>query len=111
MADVIQFDIKKWKEKDFQRNVVAYAKGLGWCVYHSRDSRQNIDNGWPDLVFLREGEIIFAELKTEKGELSKEQKKTLALLATAGMETYCYRPRHLEEIRERLSRPLNLKES
>lgn len=34
--------------------------------------------GFPDLVLARNGEVLFVELKSEKGKLSPEQRDWLA---------------------------------
>ena len=64
-------DGAKWwaenqSEKDFQANIEAAAKRLGWHVYHTHDARRSAA-GFPDLVMVRRGRLIFAELKREKG--------------------------------------------
>ena len=50
------------------------AKLWGWIVYHTHDSRRS-DPGFPDLVLVRGGRIIFAELKREDGKLTTDQKE------------------------------------
>lgn len=73
-------------EKDLERAVVELAILNSWLVYHTRDSRGSVA-GFPDLVLVREGELIFAELKTEKGKLSSAQQQWLAMLATVSDES------------------------
>lgn len=36
--------------------------------------------GCPDLIFFKEGEVLFVEMKTESGKLSKDQKDVIAML-------------------------------
>lgn len=92
-------------EAQFQRNVVNLAHELGWRVYHhdtkapgreantGRRVRAMIGRGFPDLVMVREGRIIFAELKTERGKLSAYQQVWQAeLSASEGVEHYVWRP-------------------
>ena len=52
-------------EADFQEALVEYAEMWGWLVWHDNDSRRN-DAGFPDLVMVKSGKIIFAELKRQK---------------------------------------------
>ena len=52
-------------EADFQEALVEYAEMWGWLVWHDNDSRRN-DAGFPDLVMVKGGKIIFAELKRQK---------------------------------------------
>jgi hypothetical protein len=66
-------------EKQFQAAVVEYAKLSGWRVFHPFDSRRS-EPGWPDLTLVRNGSLIFAELKTEKGRLSGAQQEWLGAL-------------------------------
>ena len=49
-------------EKDFDAAIVELAKANGWLTYHTRDSRKS-ESGFPDRVFVRNGRLIFAELK------------------------------------------------
>lgn len=65
--------------------VVEAAQRLGWRVMHIPDGlyataakEERFDalvgaEGWPDLVLVRGGELIVAELKTERGQLSANQ--------------------------------------
>jgi hypothetical protein len=64
-------------EKEFQAQVVQLATYYGWRVYHTHDSRRSAA-GFPDLVLVRPPELIFAELKTEKGRIRPEQADWLA---------------------------------
>ena len=66
-------------EKQFQAAVIEYAKLSGWKVFHPFESRRS-EPGWPDLTLVRGGSLIFAELKTERGKLSKAQASWIAAL-------------------------------
>lgn len=103
MSDVIAFDVARWKEKDFQRVVVDLAHTYGWWVYHNPNSRMSA-SGMPDLLMVREPEILFVELKTEKGRLRPAQEALLSKLKGCGEEVYVWRPRDLQDIKTRLSR-------
>lgn len=67
-------------EKQFQQAVVDLARYQNWSVYHTFDSRRS-DPGFPDLVLVKPPTIIFAELKTEGGKVSRAQDQWLARLA------------------------------
>ena len=69
-----------WSEKHFTAQVVELAERCGWLVYHTFDSRRS-QPGYPDLTMVRDGRVIFAELKTVKGRLSAAQKLWLAALS------------------------------
>ena len=59
-------------EKAFQQAVVDLARLNGWLCYHTYDSRRS-EAGFPDLVLVKGRVLIFAELKKEKGRLTKDQ--------------------------------------
>jgi hypothetical protein len=82
-------------EKQFERAVVEYAEHHGWKTAHFNDSRREVVNkrtgerkligdkdakGFPDRIFARNGRIVIAELKAEKGRLSDEQSEWLVAL-------------------------------
>ena len=69
----------KQSEKQFQSAVLQLAKLRGWLCYHPYDSRRSTP-GFPDLVLVRDGEVVFAELKTDKGKLTKAQEQWLEQL-------------------------------
>ena len=79
-------------EKDFQAWVVGLAESRGWLVYHPFDSRKS-RQGYPDLTMVRLGRILFAELKTESGEPTEDQKLWLGELERhQAVEVYLWRP-------------------
>lgn len=77
-------------EKQLQQAIVDYARLAGWLVFHPHDSRRS-EPGFPDLVLVRD-RVIFAELKTDDGRMSKEQSAWTYALAQAGAEVYLWRP-------------------
>lgn len=91
-------------EKPWQDDVLKLAAYGGWELrYHTFDSRRSTA-GFPDLVLVRVPEILYVELKTDKGRLTKEQRAWLDALGACGQECYVWRPRDLEEVVERLKR-------
>jgi carbohydrate-selective porin OprB len=68
-------------EAQFTEAVIDLAKFRGWKVTHFRVAwtekgwRTPLqgDAGFPDLVLARRGSIIIAELKTEKGKVTRAQ--------------------------------------
>lgn len=99
-------------EEYFFDQVVDLAHLYGWKVAHFRPARTKWGwrtavsangAGFPDCVFLRE-RVIYAELKSETGELSPEQYEWLATLAEAGQEVYLWKPSDFEEIQKVLER-------
>ena len=83
-------------EREWQAQVVGWAKTLGWRVYHTHDSRRS-EPGWPDLALVHD-RLVMAELKTDTGRVSDDQQQWLALLTAAGVETYLWRPKDVDEV-------------
>ena len=105
-------------EKLFQEQILRIAQVNGWKRFHPlavRDYKGGYrtalagDKGFPDLVLARatttqrQGGLIFAELKSEKGRLAIDQIEWSNHLAPWA-EWYLWRPRDLDAIVERLSR-------
>ena len=85
-------------EKDFQQTLIAYAQLAGWTIYHTYDSRRS-EAGFPDLTMVRGNRLIFAELKSHKGKLTKEQEAWLKQLSEVpSVEAYLWRPLDWPEI-------------
>lgn len=59
-------------ERQLLEAIRALAKRLDWLVYHTHDSRRS-EPGFPDLVLVRGGRVIFAELKAQRGRVSPAQ--------------------------------------
>lgn len=60
-------------EKQLQGAVTNLAKLLGWKVYHSWISIRSTA-GFPDLVCVRDGTLLFIELKGPRGVVSEAQR-------------------------------------
>lgn len=79
-------------EKEFQSKVVALAEANDWRTFHVFDSRRSAA-GFPDLVLVRKGTLILAELKSDVGRLSAEQKEWLKELREVnGVAVRLWRP-------------------
>jgi hypothetical protein len=88
-------------ERELQDAIIDMAKLLGWRVMHQRPGR-TVDGwrtaiqghaGFPDLVLLRPPRLIFAELKSKRGNPDFQQATWLNGLETvAGVETFLWRP-------------------
>lgn len=90
-------------EKQLQDDVVELASYCGWEHQHQYDSRRS-DPGWPDLVLCRPPELLIVELKSDRGRLSRDQKRWLDRLQQCGVEVAVWRPRDWEQIVARLQR-------
>ena len=66
-------------EKEFQSLVVTTARENNWLVYHTFDSRKS-SPGFPDLCLVRNGVIMFVELKTDKGAVTTGQRQWIEQL-------------------------------
>lgn len=83
-------------EADWQGFVTSYAALRGWAVYHTYDSRRSAA-GFPDLVMLRGGRLVVAELKSAKGKTTPAQRRWLDAFGEVAavadtVEVYCWRP-------------------
>jgi hypothetical protein len=86
-------DLPAMTEKQLQNAVVNLAKLLQWRVYHTWLSARSTP-GFPDLCLVRDGRLIFAELKSERGKVSEEQQAWLDELSFTGAQTFIWYPRH-----------------
>ena len=89
-------------EKQFQTQVVMVAKANGWLVYHPYDSRRSAP-GFPDLVLVRD-RVLYRELKTNTGRVSKAQQEWGDALTKAGADFKVWRPRDMKAIVKELSK-------
>jgi hypothetical protein len=91
-------------EADWMGWVMLTARTFGWLGYHTHDSRHSAA-GFPDCVFVRGTEIVYAELKSERGKVTATQQEWLDALAAAGAETHVWRPSQQDEVLTRLRSP------
>ena len=92
--------------------VVQAAELFGWQHVHFRPARTErgwrtpvsgpLGKGWPDLELKRE-RTVYAELKSQDGRLTPEQRAVHDVLRAAGDEVYVWRPSDLPEVLEVLS--------
>jgi hypothetical protein len=68
----------KLSEKAFMRQVIDYARLMGWSVYHPWISVRS-EPGYPDLTLVRAGRLVVAELKAAGGKLTPAQEKWLGI--------------------------------
>ena len=95
-------------ECEFMANVKQLARFFGWRVFHNFDARRS-DPGFPDLICVRDGHLLFMELKTEKGKATPEQDawlrelRNVAIFAGQGVRAGLFRPSDMPRIREMLT--------
>ena len=78
-------------EAELQAHVILAATTLGWRHYHTHRSDRS-PAGFPDLVLVRRGVVVFAELKRQTGRVSPAQREWLADLKATPNPTYVWRP-------------------
>ena len=89
-------------EAQLQDQVLLLAKWTGWASYHPYDSRRSTP-GYPDLTLVRGKRLVFAEMKSEKGRISLDQRRWLGWLDDAGVEVYLWRPSDWKDIETALT--------
>lgn len=106
------YALRSISERKWQDSVVAHARTHGWLVHFIPDTfhadakrsgrmftTKQGDKGFPDLTLVSDdGQVVYAELKTEVGILKPEQIVWRDRLIAAGQEWHLWRPRHLDEI-------------
>lgn len=97
-------------ESEWQKQVLKSAHTLGWQSMHIGRTGKNqavgakgtMGTGWPDLVLVKGGRILFVELKGEKGQLTPEQKLVLAILTQVG-QVFVWRPSDFGQLLDTLA--------
>lgn len=91
-------------EKAFMQQVIDLAHLYHWKTYHTFDSRRSAA-GFPDLTMVHpiKGQFLLAELKTDKGKLTAEQRSWYAALCMANIECHIWRPGDFDTIVARLA--------
>ena len=101
--------LRQISERDWQSHVVKVATAKGWKHYHPPDNRpvngriQKVVSGFPDLCLIKNGRMIFAELKREKGIVSEEQQAWITAIKECGIEVYVWRPSDIHTLVDVLS--------
>ena len=101
-------------EAEFQTLVIDYAHLMGWRVAHFRPAQTGKgwrtamqgDPGFFDLVLARNGQVIFAELKSEKGVMTGAQWAWYHAVKDHAIAVYAHiwRPSDWPEIQKILGR-------
>lgn len=83
-------------EKQLQVAVVNLARLLNWRVYHTFLSVRSAP-GFPDLVMVRDGFLLFVEMKGPKGKVSEAQRAwldELGLVQNHRVGVFVWTPEH-----------------
>lgn len=87
---VAEYDRKlaaSMSEAELQTNVEQMMGALGWLSYHTHDSRRS-NAGFPDLVAVKRGRLLFAELKRQSKNPEPEQVIWLEALRATQIEDF-----------------------
>lgn len=95
-------------EREWQTQVIELARLMGFRLAHFRPAKDRRgrwstpmsgDVGFPDLVLVGHGRLVFAELKTATGKVTPDQQAWLdALDAVPGVVARVFRPDDLDEL-------------
>ena len=96
-------------ERDFATQVEHLLDLFGWLWKHDEPAVRQSGKwatsfrgarGFPDYVATRDGRLVFAEIKNEKGRLTTGQVQWLTRLGNTTAEVYTWRPNDLETVKE-----------
>jgi Holliday junction resolvase len=74
-------------EQQIQSKRIKQLEAEGYYVLKLQKTNKN---GIPDIIALKENEILFSEIKTPKGKLSEIQKYRMKELESYGFKTELY---------------------
>jgi Holliday junction resolvase len=75
------------KEQQIQAKRIKQLEAEGYYVLKLIKTNKN---GIPDLIAIKEGEILFSEIKASNGKLSEVQKYRIKELESYGFKTEVY---------------------
>jgi hypothetical protein len=96
-------------ERDFATQVEHLLDLFGWTWKHDEPALRQSGTwatafrgarGFPDYVATRDGRLVFAEIKNERGRISKAQADWLDVLRLTAAEVYLWRPEDLQAIKD-----------
>ena len=101
------------KEKELQHLITDLLNTFGWIHTHFRPAIRQSGGwstpitghaGYPDITAVKDGQILFIELKSEKGRVRPEQQTWIDhLCINPHVEVYVLRPRDIDGITARLA--------
>lgn len=84
-------DPRAMSESTLQNHTLKYVGLRQLLAYHTHDSRRS-EPGWPDLVIVGDNGVLFRELKSKVGRVSKEQRMWMQAMELAGLDVGVWRP-------------------
>ncbi len=65
--------MRKCRRDQNMAEIVAALRGLGWLVIDTSAVGPNGTPGFPDILCVRAGRVVFAEVKSGKGDLTWDE--------------------------------------
>ncbi len=96
-SDLQKILARDMSETELDRHIMEMAETRGWLHYHVFEQRvpaRRSSKGFPDWVLVHPvyGRTIYVESKSQKGQMSKDQKLWANCLILAGNEHHIWRP-------------------
>lgn len=89
------------RERDFTKAIIDLAMCHRWLVHHTWDSRRTTGKGFPDIVMVRGGKVIWAELKaSDKSRRTDSQLAWADALLAAGADYHLWTPSDMPQIEQ-----------
>lgn len=89
-------------EKEFLGQVIDLAKGQGFRVYHTFNSRRS-EKGFMDLVIAKPGRVLVSELKVGGNTTTADQDWWLDVFRSVGLPAFEWRPSDWDQIVKELT--------
>jgi Holliday junction resolvase len=89
------------RESDIQRAIRDYLRLMGWFVWHNLQSLGSY-RGLADLTAVKNGVVVFIEVKTSRGTLSQYQRQFQQDLTRAGGHYIV--ARNIDDVEEAIKR-------
>ena len=98
-------------EAGLSRSVTELLTLRGWMWHHQRPGQTSGgrwnrgtegNSGFPDIVAVRHGRVVFIELKAQNGQVSPEQTAWHNALRIADVDAFIWRPSHWPAIEREL---------
>jgi len=81
---------RRTEEDDVMRALIELCRRLGFLVFHDNDPVRNLP-GFPDIVIAGYGVVIIIEMKTDRNDLTSDQRAWINAFLDAGCDARVYR--------------------
>ena len=72
------------KESDVQKGIKEYLTRFGWFCFKVHQQGFRVHKGISDLIAIKNGKVVFIEVKTDTGELSDDQARFMVDIQSKG---------------------------